>query len=483
MPGGSINGRPLRESRDSYSKTGIPCGNPKRFHSQDVVRMEAGMRSRSQPIDGPLEEIETEGQRQLKALLHKQLDTDVSIPQQLSRKREFSHGAEFTPVTEELVGVRSLSEVRSLGDVDSYIEEMKGYGLTHEEILYKLRADDGGKEQKKSRLSNPEYHGARLKEIDEKISKKKQLLDQADTFASVKPISRHEMDLEKAISGGNAQNKFLHTALVTQRQTCTSTSNTVMDDIPEILESISSKPVYRHLRKNKTNRHAYKADCTLECCRPVQSTCEKCEKIRNENCVFGDSSHERDVGICSHMQAFATCMEKPDSYVSVPEPLETEKPKVKVHTKSSSYVVKFNTSDACKLSQSGSDSNTKREDTFREIEQVEQVPEHVIRKYKLSDDEVKNIPRFQNYSPGEPNNVLFVKNLSPRATEEDLASLFVGFQTQPCSIVFKLLTGKMKGQAFVTFQDTETATKALDLVHGYMFKEKPVIIQYGKKQQ
>ncbi|WAQ99503.1 EXOS9-like protein, partial [Mya arenaria] len=300
--------------------------------------MEAGMRSRSQPIDGPLEEIETEGQRQLKALLHKQLDTDVSIPQY---------------------------------------------------------------EQKKSRLSNPEYHGARLKEIDEKISKKKQLLDQADTFASVKPISRH-------------------------------------------------------LRKNKTNRHAYKADCTLECCRPVQSTCEKCEKIRNENCVFGDSSHERDVGICSHMQAFATCMEKPDSYVSVPEPLETEKPKVKVHTKSSSYVVKFNTSDACKLSQSGSDSNTKREDTFREIEQVEQVPEHVIRKYKLSDDEVKNIPRFQNYSPGEPNNVLFVKNLSPRATEEDLASLFVGFQTQPCN--------------------TETATKALDLVHGYMFKEKPVII-------
>lgn len=56
-------------------------GNPRRFHSQDVVRMEAQARTRSRPIDGPLEEIETEGQRQLQAVLHKQLDTNVSIQQ------------------------------------------------------------------------------------------------------------------------------------------------------------------------------------------------------------------------------------------------------------------------------------------------------------------------------------------------------------------------------------------------------------------
>ena len=56
-------------------------GNPRRFQSQDVVRMEAGSRSRSQPIDGPLEEIETEGQRQLQTILRKQLDTNVSIQQ------------------------------------------------------------------------------------------------------------------------------------------------------------------------------------------------------------------------------------------------------------------------------------------------------------------------------------------------------------------------------------------------------------------
>jgi hypothetical protein len=48
--------------------------------------------------------------------------------------------------------------------------------------------------------------------------------------------------------------------------------------------------------------------------------------------------------------------------------------------------------------------------------------------------------------------VLFVKNLSPKVTEQDLASLFIQFQDDDSDrIVFKLLNGRMKGQAFVTF--------------------------------
>jgi len=54
-------------------------GNPKRFQSKDVVRMEPGMRSGSRPIDGPVEEIETAGQRHLQGLLQHQLDTQVTI--------------------------------------------------------------------------------------------------------------------------------------------------------------------------------------------------------------------------------------------------------------------------------------------------------------------------------------------------------------------------------------------------------------------
>jgi RNA recognition motif-containing protein len=49
--------------------------------------------------------------------------------------------------------------------------------------------------------------------------------------------------------------------------------------------------------------------------------------------------------------------------------------------------------------------------------------------------------------------VLFVKNLANKVTEVDLISLFGRFQkdNHGSQIVYRLLTGRMKGQAFVTF--------------------------------
>jgi len=47
---------------------------------------------------------------------------------------------------------------------------------------------------------------------------------------------------------------------------------------------------------------------------------------------------------------------------------------------------------------------------------------------------------------------LYLKNLSPRVTEEDLVSLFIHFQKCDTSpVIVRLLHGRMKGQAFVTF--------------------------------
>ncbi|XP_057247030.1 U11/U12 small nuclear ribonucleoprotein 65 kDa protein isoform X2 [Beta vulgaris subsp. vulgaris] len=40
--------------------------------------------------------------------------------------------------------------------------------------------------------------------------------------------------------------------------------------------------------------------------------------------------------------------------------------------------------------------------------------------------------------------------------------------------------GRMRGQAFVTFPSVESAHHALNLVNGYVFKGKPMIIQFGR---
>ncbi|KAL4230581.1 U12 snRNA binding [Mactra antiquata] len=463
--------------------------------------METGVRSRPRRIDGPLENIETEGQKQLQSMLQKQLDKSATITEQLGRKREFSGGIKQTYSTEELSGIQTLKDFKALGDVDEYIEEMKSYGLTHEEILYKLESENDQAVTKKSKLVNPDYHDAKLKEINDKIASKKESLKKADTFSNVKPISRHEMELENAIAMANSKNKFLHKTLISARENKTTVDpNSPFNCVPEILEKMSKKSSVKVSCRSRKKNKEYLGDCKLECCVPkTVSRCDKCSEYqneagRNEN-EAGEYESEAQTSLCRSNEfvqcacgndlTIQTCAEKPEDYVTknntedcVPKGnnqsgKDIGKDNKKVQSKSSSFSV---LTGNC-----GIDSRDVS-NQIHLITNVEGIPEDVIRKYKLSVNEVKNIPRFENYTPGEPSNVLFVKNLSNKVSEEDLASLFIGFQPDDNNrIIFKLLNGRMKGQAFVTFTNTELAMKALELVNGYEFKGKPVIIQYGKK--
>ena len=61
---------------------------------------------------------------------------------QLGQKRTFAKGVEYNPDTGELAGVQTLQDYQTQGHVDAYLEEMKTYGLTLEEILYKMQAEE-----------------------------------------------------------------------------------------------------------------------------------------------------------------------------------------------------------------------------------------------------------------------------------------------------------------------------------------------------
>lgn len=48
--------------------------------------------------------------------------------------------------------------------------------------------------------------------------------------------------------------------------------------------------------------------------------------------------------------------------------------------------------------------------------------------------------------------VLYLKNLCPRVTVRELVSLFARFQEEDSPLIqFRLLSGRMRGQAFITF--------------------------------
>lgn len=107
--------------------------------------------------------------------------------------------------------------------------------------------------------------------------------------------------------------------------------------------------------------------------------------------------------------------------------------------------------------------------------------EEVIKRHRLTIDEIRQIPRFKDYDAGPPTQVLYLKNLVKKVTEADLQALFNRFKTsEEKSLQMRLMTGRMKGQAFVTFLDKEVAIQAYDLVNGYQLYKRPIIIQYGR---
>ncbi|NWS50860.1 RBM41 protein, partial [Probosciger aterrimus] len=114
---------------------------------------------------------------------------------------------------------------------------------------------------------------------------------------------------------------------------------------------------------------------------------------------------------------------------------------------------------------------------------VEFVPEEEICKNRLSEEELRSIPRFSSYHPGDPSKVLYLKNLGPRVTMKDLVSLFARFQKEDSPpIQFRLLSGRMRGQAFITFPDVQSAQDAMHLVNGYKLQGKPLVIEFGKSK-
>ncbi|XP_004493139.1 U11/U12 small nuclear ribonucleoprotein 65 kDa protein [Cicer arietinum] len=104
---------------------------------------------------------------------------------------------------------------------------------------------------------------------------------------------------------------------------------------------------------------------------------------------------------------------------------------------------------------------------------------------KLPPEEILSLPMFKNYTAGNPASVLYIKNLAKDVIADDFYFLFGSFfgstEAAKSGLQVKLMQeGRMRGQAFVTFPSTELAHRALNLVNGYVFKGKPMIIQFGR---
>jgi len=143
-----------------------------------------------------------------------------------------------------------------------------------------------------------------------------------------------------------------------------------------------------------------------------------------------------------------------------------------------------------KLPSSDEESNNEEEDHGGELIgpilaplhiRVKPIPELDVQRNRLTVEEIKSIKKFCNYEPGNPSKKLYLKNLPRDTTKEDLASIFVRYETMNMPrMEYRVMEGRMRGQAFITFPDELKAAEALKFANGYILNGKPIIISFGR---
>lgn len=134
------------------------------------------------------------------------------------------------------------------------------------------------------------------------------------------------------------------------------------------------------------------------------------------------------------------------------------------------------------------DGSINRETEDPKTESIDMKPfatQEEVQNGKMGPEELLSLPVFRNYKAGNPASVLYIKNLAKDVVVDDFyyifGSLFGSTDIAKSSLSVKLMQeGRMRGQAFVTFPSVELAHHALNLVNGYEFKGKPMVIQFGR---
>uniref|UniRef100_A0A8C4WJH4 RNA binding motif protein 41 n=1 Tax=Gopherus evgoodei TaxID=1825980 RepID=A0A8C4WJH4_9SAUR len=154
-----------------------------------------------------LEDLETEGERQLKTLLHHQLDTAVSIEQCVSKRRCFAPAALYKPFGEEAAGTLTLSQFQALQESEKETASLRELGLSDSEIL--LWKNHASADKGSGLGAAPEAMRERLRAIQEKITERQRILSLPQRFAGSKQLNRREMEIENALFQGTDRHSFL----------------------------------------------------------------------------------------------------------------------------------------------------------------------------------------------------------------------------------------------------------------------------------
>eukprot|EP00058_Branchiostoma_floridae_P018307 XP_002603796.1 hypothetical protein BRAFLDRAFT_114988 [Branchiostoma floridae] len=121
-----------------------------------------------------------------------------------------------------------------------------------------------------------------------------------------------------------------------------------------------------------------------------------------------------------------------------------------------------------------------------EDESTDFISSRELRRGRLSHDDIRKLSVFKNYSAGEPNCRLYIKNVAKQTEEKDLRFIYgryVNFDDDIEKEMFDIRLmkeGRMKGQAFIGLPSEKVAQKAVRDTNGFELNGKPLVVQFAR---
>ncbi|XP_047476187.1 RNA-binding protein 41-like [Penaeus chinensis] len=390
----------------------------------------------------------------LKQFLQRQLDIPRSLKDQINKKT-FVKASTEESITNCTSGLLSYSEFQSLETKLSITETLSASGLSKSEI--KILLDEDGH----SCLEAPHVRELRLHEIASKLSRRQELLENCgskpEQFNGAFPLNKHDFEVEcSTLPVTDGADKLTSCLIRLQpHHDETVPADHPINHIKELAQELFPNSITDACKINNSQR-----------------------KTKASEDISGSSGKKKK----TENNKFKYVSEKPKTFWDM-----QEFPRIVVDKESQN--VNGSTIDKGSGIKQIHDISEKKclvnrtKPFILSLDPADLVPLQEINSSRMTLEEIRNIGKFRTYDEGDPSQTLYIKNLPHKMSQRELAAIFGHFESlQGPKIVYRILDGRMRGQAFVTFQDVAAATKALKTCNGYILHGKPTVIAYGKKQ-
>ncbi|KAK4318716.1 hypothetical protein Pmani_010288 [Petrolisthes manimaculis] len=410
--------------------------------------------------------VDTLREKILKCLVEKQLTKSTSLNEQLEKSKIFIKSTSEVSISANTCGLSSCQEYKELETSLNTKQILYSCGLSPAET--ELLLNEGSS----SSLEAPHAKQKRLKEIEKKLLSRQHQLEELthsppDQFSGALPLNRHQYEEECSFLSSLTNTEKPTPCLVRLQPHCDPTipHNHPLNHLKDIADELFSKDTALESKVNSCATN-FKQKVT-----ELVGSSLKRKKVREQNCIY--------------------LTEKPKSFwdlKDIPKIIKREqvnKTKRDIGIISAKKVESpirkeiFSRSSTC----NGNAVINQTRPFVLTLDPNELIPLDVIKSNRKTVQELLAMDKFKSYSKGSPSFTLYVKNLSHDASPKDLASLMGHFECEGgTKIQYRILNGRMKGQAFIMFPDKEMASRALNICNGYILNNKPLVIEFGKSK-